>query len=791
MSIALNWLAGPSEMTIGEYTAYAEVGEGVSKVVMRHAGGANCYDFGNGFDLTDDGDIKNRWVFTNPDSVTGATVTTSATSAGSGAGLELNYQISGDPSAQSQYGVGVLRPCKKIYTEGDDYNFMYIVHKDQVEGATSSSQTMWFGLTETEKINRQEKRESGGTTITYQFELLMGIWNDGTNLKARCEFGTLSGNTSGVTQVVSPVTITPSDDYVVGKVIKSGTNYRSAFFEAETVAEAWTRAAAWTSGSASALDGYLTEGSITNTATVSFKYLGLGFTDDSDTATAESRKVTCYGIDGTVCNWYAPHYGNANDCGLWNVYEVPDTAAETKNGWTFVLDGGASSSGELKHDHAEFTIARENSDTKVFGYTHDTNLTVTQSSTSKYIFGKFQFDANNVNDAWRYGFFNSTTNDCANNGHSIGSDSTGHFFTCIGGTAGNTTTSTFTVDTDYWLRLEIDEGTSYLDVFNASATRSEVDAGRGNGDFASLSRDISSATITCDEVGLRNTNRIGANSSMTMRGYETEGNAHADHADGLHDGWYPDIEFDFNQQALGVSSAYTFSYSTFAVSSTGSNIMYSRRIDTTGDSSLDFTGGYLSESATAALDDEDGFEMAWKCNFDPTELSSAVTLAEITAEADELAPDVNYLFVRKNTTLASYAVECQMADNVAMKFGEVRYSPDGGTTLYIVDWNDTTKKRVGTAFASYTVTNSYKIANEGDTQAVLTPAGQYDEILSLKLANLGLSANATILIQVRATDAADNQSGWVTATEYGTNITEAIANANEMELLRIIATQTA
>jgi len=786
MSISLNWSSG--DMTIGEYTGIQDVGEGVEQIVMRHAGGKNCRDFGSAFDFTDHNDVKNRWVTKDPDTVT-ATSYTSSLSVTGGGGALLQFEVSAI-SARSQLGTGITRPLKKIYTEADNSDFMTITKPSEMS-VTSGWPMPEIGLFETDFVGYQTANY--GVTTEYQYAFEGRVTNANGDTYTSGHINTTSGSSPDFKTVLANAITSFTLDYLAIKGIyeASSNTYRIAVFEGSTSASVRSNADAWTSGSASALTGYVREGSLVDSSTMAFSYQSAGHMQDTDAALTNTFKLAIYGCDSSCAFWYAPHYGNANDCGLWNKHEVPDTAGETLNGWTFTLDGGAASSGELKHDHAEFTIARENSDTKVFGYTHDTDQNITQDSLNKYIFGKFQFDANNVDDAWRYGFFNSTTNDCATNGHSIASNTSGNFFTCIGGVAGNTTTSTFTVDTDYWLRLEINNGTSYLDVFNASATRSEVDAGRGLGDFASLSRDISSATISCDEIGLRNTNRTGANSSMTMRGYETEGNAHADHADGLHDGWYPDVEFDFNQQALGVSSAYTFNYSTFAVSSTGSNILYSRRLDTTGDSSLDFTGDYNGETATASLSNEDGYEMAWKCNFDPTELSSAVSLASITAAMDELAPDVDYLFVRKNTTLASYAVGYQMSDDGAIKYGEIRYSPDGGTTLYIVDWNGTTKKRVGTAFASYTSTNSYKIANEGDTQAVLTPAGQYDETISLVLANLGLSASATLLIQVRATDAADNQSGWVTATEFGTGLTEVIRGANEMELLRIIAAQTA
>ena len=742
-----------TEFTEAEYTC---VNSGV--VYYRHGGGKTCGKFGNGLDFTDDQDIKNRWVYFEKSINTTASHNPALYDSGDGVTIDVSASATGASTVTvSQY---FSRPLKKTYTESDSFWFAQVFDITNADSATEC------GLGEFPFARYLYNEQNSGTS-EYQYYLNASVIEVGGAIRCKSEVNLSSGSTEDRTNLTN-ATVTGTEDYICAKMIHepSGAHWRSAYFEGTTPDEALTRAAAWASGSASALTGYLAEGSLTDATAFEVNYhnIGIGF-KRYNLALALDVTANILRVDSNTSEWYAPHFGNANDCGLWNEFEVPDAAGETKNGWTFTLDGGAASTGALYHDHAEFSIKRENSDTKIFGYTHDTDQTITQDSTSKYIFGKFQFDANNVNDAWRYGFFNSTTNDCAINGHSIGSDSTGHFFTCIGGTAGNTTTSTFSVDTYYWLRLEINEGTSYLDVFNASATRSEVDAGRGNGDFASLSRDISSATISCDEVGLRNANRTGANATMTMRGYETEGNAHADHAAGNHDGWYPDVMATANTKVLSSSTMQSIDMSTFTATENGTPL-YQAKIDTNNDASLDLDYGYADASGTAAKSDVDGYRLGWDIDIDPTETSATVTALSIEHDADSIAPTVDYLKVYRDDDTDFYVLGVTVSDNDNIDFGEFRISDDDGTTWYIVDWDGTNRKKVPTAFASYNVVNSVKMKHEDFTGTIPTPICYIGNVIDFDLSKLGYASSATLTIQCRAKDIAGNYSGWVTATEF-------------------------
>lgn len=778
MATTLGWTAA-SNITDGEYNVIL-AGSSTSTLQLRHAGGKDCGDLFNAFDVTDSGDMLNRWTYLKNETAGSGSVTYKAGVVGGGGGIQLGISKTagaGNESAASW----VVRPLKKIYDTGDDYWFATI-YKD---GADDSYNIFGAGLTQT-----LYPTEETGANV-FQYGWFAAVYEISGTLYARSFLNTStgSGSASRVDVKAATAITATAGYYIIAKCIhtQSDDTYRTAWFEGQTIQQAFTRAEAWTSGSASALTGYLTEGSVVSSATISFAYYTAGYRLNYDESATRNFYTDYYGMDGDVCHWYVPHFGNANDCGLWNTLEVPSAGGQTKNGWTFTLDGGAASTGALYNSYVEFSIKRENSETKVFGYTHDTDQTITQDSTSKYIFGKFSFGANNVDDAWRYGFFNSTTNDCATNGHSVASNSSGNFFTCINGVAGATTTATFTADTDYWIRLEIDEGTSYLDIFTGSSTRSTVDAGRGAGDVDSNTRDISSATISCDEVGLRNTNRTGANATMTMKGYETEGNAHAEHADGVHDGWYPDVIATGDFQQFDGASLYTIDYSTFSATQTG-DTLFRRKLDTDNDGTADdLTGAWLNASGTAALSAEDAYGMLFEFNLDPTDTTATVTVISLDGDVDTEAPDVDYLLVRKNIEQAYYAVGYEMSDNSEVQYGEIRVSDDGGSTFKIVDWNDTTKKKVGTDFASYTAGNSYKILNEGVTQDP-SPIVEYGDVTTIRPVNLGYSSGATLLIQVRATDVGSNASGWVTATDFGT--TPDVSGKNEIELLEIIAQNT-
>jgi len=99
------------------------------------------------------------------------------------------------------------------------------------------------------------------------------------------------------------------------------------------------------------------------------------------TATADFGSAdaeTTY-LDDAIITRHQGNLPGASDG--FSAANMPDADGETKSGWTMSLDGGATSAVTFSGGVANYTVKRENSDTKIFKYERPTTQNILKSTT--------------------------------------------------------------------------------------------------------------------------------------------------------------------------------------------------------------------------------------------------------------------------------------------------------------------------------------------------------------------------------------------------------------------------
>jgi len=416
-------------------------------LLFRHQGNKDGYGFNSTLYPDSDGEIKLSWQFGKTN---GASATVTFTGDNE---LSLSFHRCNTVTKTAYY----WRPTNQIVGKTTTFD---IGEKFRIAEGDANQQALFFGL-----MNSNDDTFSTNV-IAY------------TNYDAISQF--FIKNASGSTVIsTGTVTLTCSVNYYV-RMRNNGTSLTCDVYSTEELYEA---------GSTGDIETFSVAVSGV-TGTIVCNRFGWHNFNGSGT---DSRRDIIGWAEADVANLYPYHLGCKD--GIWNAIQFPDAGAESKSGWTFTLQSGATSTVTLDRDDGRAEL--------FFKQEADVNKQATFARTLKSIF------INAKTTAWDYGlkFRHTFGGGALMFGVTYGTFNAGAILFDIA-SAGTPTLRVFdgggtettdagspgdiSNDTDYWVRVKGDTEYFKADFYS---TQNLYDAGAA-GDVAALSVAISNVTAT-------------------------------------------------------------------------------------------------------------------------------------------------------------------------------------------------------------------------------------------------------------------------------------------------------